>query len=105
MKCIQCSKFFQTTDFYDHIIVSKECVIESEQSSENIIKDENQILPNDSNYFDELKKSQQHSDLILKSMSNSKGFYDALNMPLQTKDEGGYQTYSNNQNQVNSNEG
>ena len=29
-------------------------------------------------------------------MNNSKGFYDALNMPLQTKDDGRYQTYSNN---------
>lgn len=30
MQCISCTKTFQTTDFYDHIIVKQECVIESE---------------------------------------------------------------------------
>ena len=32
MKCIVCQKIFQTTDFYDHIIVQRECVIETERS-------------------------------------------------------------------------
>ena len=32
MKCIECEKVFQTTDFYDHIIVQRECIIESEPS-------------------------------------------------------------------------
>lgn len=30
MRCISCDQVFQTTDFYDHIIVKQECVIESE---------------------------------------------------------------------------
>lgn len=30
MKCIQCHKIFRTTDFYDHIIVQRECIIETE---------------------------------------------------------------------------
>ena len=32
MKCIQCNKIFQTTDFYDHIIVQRECEMETERS-------------------------------------------------------------------------
>lgn len=48
------------------------------------------MLPNESNYFDELKKSQQNSDSLMKSMNQSKGFYDALNMPLQAKDVSNY---------------
>ena len=30
MKCISCQNVFQTTDFYDHIIVQKECIIETD---------------------------------------------------------------------------
>jgi hypothetical protein len=33
MKCIMCEKIFMTTDFYDHIIVQQECIIESEEQS------------------------------------------------------------------------
>ena len=32
MKCIKCCKIYPTTDFYDHIIVQRECVIESDNS-------------------------------------------------------------------------
>ena len=59
MKCIQCNKIFQTTDFYDHIVVSKECVIETERSEE--------------------ESPRENSD-----------FYQALNMPLQVKDDKNY---------------
>jgi hypothetical protein len=34
MKCIECHTVFQTTDFYDHIIVQRECVIETERSEQ-----------------------------------------------------------------------
>lgn len=34
MKCIQCMKIFPTTDFYDHIIVRRECIIETEGNLE-----------------------------------------------------------------------
>lgn len=30
MKCSQCLRIFPTTDFYDHIIVRRECIIETE---------------------------------------------------------------------------
>lgn len=53
MKCIECHKIFQTTDFYDHIIVQRECVVETERSDESPTKD----------------------------IENS-DFYQALNMPL-----------------------
>ena len=59
----------------------------------------------DSAYFENLKEPQaaadgpdksQHSESLLKSIEDGEGFYEALNMPLQTKtvDEGSYQTYN-----------
>lgn len=119
MKCIQCEKIFQTTDFYDHIIVQQECVIESEQESQShqpiqIINTDGHIM--DSNYFDDLNNLNNTADhgnaravpqmetldsshqnmmksSLLKSMEDGDGFYEALNMPLQTNvDSINYQT-------------
>jgi hypothetical protein len=34
---------------------------------------------------------------MIESMDQSKGFYDAINMPLQAKDVSNYQTYTKSQ--------
>lgn len=78
MKCIECHNIFQTTDFYDHIIVQRECVVDTERSRS------------------EEEEEQNISDLMQdpKDIENS-DFYQALNMPLQVKDDKNYQTHSN----------
>ena len=40
MKCISCQNVFQTTDFYDHIIVRKECIIETECEEDQDMEDQ-----------------------------------------------------------------
>lgn len=112
MQCLQCKQVFLTTDFYDHIIVQRECMLESEQQSPS-----NQVqLGNtdghimDSNYFDNLNNTENGNAMphmesmensqpvimkssLLKSIQDGEGFYEALNMPLQTKiDATNYQT-------------
>jgi len=45
MKCIQCQKIFPTTDFYDHIIVRRECIIETEGNLDTSGNDNNTEQP------------------------------------------------------------
>ena len=105
MKCIKCEQVFATTDFYDHIIVQRECVLDSDAASHShhLPRPTDGLNIMDSHYFDEL--NEKHSNVVdeerdthLEALDQSRGnlmkssllnsmeecdrFYDALNMPL-----------------------
>jgi hypothetical protein len=53
MKCIKCERIFYTTDFYDHIIVQRECIIfESENGNESFKNQGANLLANKLNNED-----------------------------------------------------